>query len=77
MPWMSSSDALRNSKIVNSTPYIAPEMIVLEIEPSEMLALSSVGYTSNRARDDYEVPLTNFVMDGLTLVNMTDPLLLL
>ena len=63
MPWMSSSDALRNSKIVNSTPYIAPEMIVLEIEPSEMLALSSVGYTSNHARDDYEV-LSNQLRDG-------------
>ena len=63
MPWMSSSDALRNSKVVNSIPYIAPEMIVLEIEPSEMLALSSVGYTSNRARDDYEV-LSNQLRDG-------------
>ena len=63
MPWMSSSDALRNSKIVNSTPYIAPEMIVLEIELSEMLALSSVGYTSNRARDDYEM-LSNQLRDG-------------
>ena len=38
--------------------YIAPVMDIVEIEATEMLAVSSVGYTDKEASNDYEA-LTN------------------
>lgn len=38
--------------------YIAPKITVLEVEPVEMLAVSRIGYTDDKASNDYEA-LTN------------------
>ena len=38
--------------------YIAPEMNVVEVEASDMLAVSSVDYTDKEANNNYEA-LTN------------------
>ena len=34
--------------------YVAPETTVLDVEVSEMLAVSSVGYTDEKASNDHE-----------------------
>lgn len=34
--------------------YVAPETMVLDIEPAEMLAVSSIEHTSDKADKDYE-----------------------
>lgn len=34
--------------------YVAPEMVVLDIEPAEMLAVSSIEHTSDKADKDYD-----------------------
>lgn len=38
--------------------YIAPEITVIDVEAEEMLSASSIGYTDDKASNDYEA-LTN------------------
>ena len=38
--------------------YIAPDIHIIYVEPVEMLAASSIGYTDEKASNDYEA-LTN------------------
>ena len=34
--------------------YVAPEIEVVDVEVEDMLAVSSIGYTSGKASDEYE-----------------------
>ena len=38
--------------------YIAPDIHIIDVEPVEMLAASSIGYTDVKASNDYEALTT-------------------
>lgn len=39
---------------MNKSVYMAPETVVLDVEVAEMLAVSSVEYTTDKANSNYE-----------------------